>query len=144
MNIPRLGVLAVTIRGDEVALVQRRNPPAAGTWGFPGGKVEWGETIFEAALRELHEETGLLADPGPVLTSLDALSRDAAGKVAFHYHLIAVGCRWRAGEPLAADDAMAAQWARIEDVLAHRLPQSPAMVEGVDDVLRHALAWTRG
>ena len=57
--VPRLAVLAVVLRGEQVLLVRRANPPDAGLWGYPGGKVDWGETVEAAALRELAEETGL-------------------------------------------------------------------------------------
>src|SRR3546814_12306982 len=60
---PRLSVLAVvtraTSRGSEVLLVRRANPPQPGHWGFPGGKVDWGEGLCQAAIRELKEETAI-------------------------------------------------------------------------------------
>src|SRR3546814_6905534 len=60
---PRLSVLAVvtraTSRGSEVLLVRRANPPQPGHWGFPGGKVDWGEGLCQAAIRELQEETAI-------------------------------------------------------------------------------------
>ncbi|MBW0156576.1 NUDIX hydrolase [Sedimentimonas flavescens] len=134
-GIPRLGVLAVVLRGDSVLLVRRANPPDAGLWGFPGGKVDWGETVEAAALRELAEETGVSADQGQIIASADAISHDDSGAVAFHYHLVAVQCRYRAGEPVAADDALEAAWVEVGQVLARQLPMS----RRVDEVLRRAL-----
>lgn len=134
-GIPRLGVLAVVLRGDSVLLVRRANPPDAGLWGFPGGKVDWGETVEAAALRELAEETGVSADQGQIIASTDAISHDEGGTVAFHYHLVAVQCHYRAGEPVAADDALEAAWVEIGQVLARQLPMS----RRVDEVLRRAL-----
>jgi ADP-ribose pyrophosphatase YjhB (NUDIX family) len=134
--VPRLGVLAVVLRGPEVLLVCRANPPDAGLWGYPGGKVDWGETIEAAALRELHEETGLRAEVGAVLGQADAISRDAGGAVLFHYHLVAVACRYLGGVPVAGDDALAARWVAQADVLARRLPMSAR----VEEVLARALA----
>ncbi|MDD8022614.1 MAG: NUDIX hydrolase [Paracoccaceae bacterium] len=136
MPMPRLAVLAVVVRGDQVLLVRRANPPDAGLWGFPGGKVDWGETVEAAALRELAEETGITARSGPVLAGADAISRDDAGAVAFHYHLVAVVCHWQDGEPEAADDALDAAWVAQADVLARALPMSAR----VEEVLARALA----
>ena len=136
--VPRLGVLAVVLRGSEVLLVRRANPPDAGLWGYPGGKVEWGETVEAAALRELHEETGIRAEAGPVLGQTDAISRDSGGAVLFHYHLVAVACRYLGGSPEADDDALAAEWVAQADVLARRLPMSAR----VEEVLARALAQT--
>ena len=69
-DFPRLAALAVTLdQGrNHVLLVQRRNPPDAGLWGFPGGHVEAGETALCAAARELAEETGVIATPVPIWT----------------------------------------------------------------------------
>lgn len=136
MNQPRLGVLAVVVHEGHALLVQRANPPDAGLWGFPGGKVDWGETVEAAALRELIEETGVEAEAGAVLGQTDAITRTATGEVAFHYHLVAVLCRYRGGEPQADDDALAAEWVPVAEVLARARPMSAR----VDEVLRLALA----
>ena len=138
-RVPRLGVLAVVLRESEVLLVRRANPPDAGLWGFPGGKVEWGETVEEAAARELLEETGVRAVPGAVLGQTDAISRDAAGEVVFHYHLVAVACTYVTGAPVADDDALEAAWVPQEDVLARALPMSAR----VEEVLALALVQPR-
>lgn len=108
--IPRPAVLSVVLRAGQVLLVRRANPPDAGLWGLPGGKIEPGETLADAALRELFEETGIRADAGPVLTALDAFDRDEAGVMRHHFILIAVTCHWLDGEPVAGDDALEAAW----------------------------------
>lgn len=134
--VPRLGVLAVVVEGDRVLLVRRANPPDAGLWGYPGGKVDWGETVEDAALRELAEETGIGATAGAILGQTDAITRDTTGAIAFHYHLVAVRCHSPQGTPQAADDALDAAWVPVTDVLARALPMSAR----VDEVLRRALA----
>jgi ADP-ribose pyrophosphatase YjhB (NUDIX family) len=113
---PRVGVLAVVRRGERLLLVRRRNPPDAGKWGFPGGAQELGETVAEAAARELAEETGIDAMPLGVLDVIDAVTRDEAGRVRFHFTLIAVLMAWRAGEAVAADDAEAVTWITLSDL----------------------------
>ena len=58
---PIVGVLAIVMREDRVLVVRRANPPMPGRWGFPGGVLELGETVAQGAMRELEEETGVIA-----------------------------------------------------------------------------------
>jgi 8-oxo-dGTP diphosphatase len=123
---PVAAVLAVTVRDQRVLLVRRANPPDQGKWGFPGGRVELGETVNAAALRELAEETGVTGEALDVLTVLDVIDRDDAGALRFHYVLIAVWCRWTRGEPVAADDALAAAWFTLAELRQPGLVTSAA------------------
>ncbi|GAB5470720.1 MAG: NUDIX hydrolase [Rhodospirillales bacterium] len=107
---PDAAVLAVVTRDERVLLVRRANPPDAGLWGFPGGKIEPGETIEQAALRELREECGLAAEAGSVLTALDAIAWGGDGRLGSHFVLIAVLCRGVSGEAVAGDDALEVGW----------------------------------
>jgi ADP-ribose pyrophosphatase YjhB (NUDIX family) len=111
---PIPAVLAVVVRTECVLLVRRANPPDRGRWGFPGGRIEPGEALAAAAVRELAEETGVAAESGPVLTALDSIhpaeSRGRSGGLTHHYVLVAVLCRWIAGEGAAADDALETGW----------------------------------
>ncbi len=127
---PVLGAIAVTLLDDKALLVQRGKNPGRGLWGFPGGHVEWGETAQQAAVRELREETGVIADPLEYLTNVDVMDPDA------HYLLAATLCVYRTGTPVAADDAMDAAWFSCADILADVVPLSPH----VKDVLRQARA----
>lgn len=113
---PIAAAIAAVIRNDEVLLVRRANPPDVGRWGFPGGKIEAGETIPDAALRELLEETGVTAEALGVFTAVDAFGRGAGGGLRQHFILIAVLCRWISGEPIANDDALDARWVRLRDL----------------------------
>lgn len=104
---PAVGV--VCLRGDQVLLVRRGNPPLAGSWSLPGGRIEWGERAAEAALRELREETGVDAILLGLLDVVDGFFRDeGAGQVDRHYLLVDYAARWVSGEPVAGDDAAAA------------------------------------
>ena len=125
---PIVAVLAVVVRGDKALIVQRAQQPNQGRWGFPGGVLELGETVAEGAMRELAEETGILAEPAGVLNVHDAVSRDAEGRVQFHYVLIAVRGIWRAGEGVAADDAAATAWVSREEIIAGRYPTFPTLL----------------
>jgi len=113
---PTVGVIVVVRRGDQVLLAQRSKGGYIGRWGFPGGHIERGETAVEAAMRELGEETGVVAEPVRVLTVLDEIGRDPAGIVQWHYVLIAVLADWRSGEAVAADDAAGVQWATLAEI----------------------------
>ncbi|XQZ55867.1 NUDIX domain-containing protein [Paracoccus yeei] len=137
-----LAALAVLIdhdpdHGPRVLLVQRRNPPDAGLWGFPGGHVEPGETALAAAARELHEETGLTARPLCYIDNIDVIERGADGALRFHFLLAAVLCEplGPARAPLAADDAFDAAWVPLADLRAGRLPLSARVLATLDRAL---------
>lgn len=111
---PIPAVIAAVIRDRQVLLVRRANPPDAGRWGFPGGKIDHGETLFDAATRELAEETGVTAEPLRVFTAVDAFDHAATGDLHRHFILIAVLFRWTGGEPVAGDDALEARWVDLD------------------------------
>jgi ADP-ribose pyrophosphatase YjhB (NUDIX family) len=125
---PMVAVLAVVLRGDRILIVQRAQQPNAGRWGFPGGGLELGETVAEGAMRELAEETGIVAEAAGVLNVNDAVSRDDDGRVQFHYVLIAVRGLWQSGEGIAGDDAAAVAWASRDDILAGKYPTFPTLL----------------
>ncbi len=115
--IPAVGV--VCLRGDEVLLIRRGTPPRLGEWSLPGGRVETGETVREAALRELREETGVEAELGALIDVVDGFFEDGAGR-PLHYVLIDFAARWISGEPVAGDDAAEAAFhplERIDDLI---------------------------
>ena len=107
---PIVAAIAVVIQDGRVLLVRRANPPDAGRWGFPGGKIEAGETIEQAAVRELFEETAIRAEARHVFTAVDAFDRSETGALRRHFVLVAVLCDWLSGVPAAADDALEARW----------------------------------
>lgn len=119
---PRPAVLAVVPRsigcGPEVLLVRREGDAARDRWGFPGGKVELGEPLYDAALRELDEETGVRAQPLAAIWAGDVIQRDITGAVLTHFILTAVLCRWRSGEGIAASDATDARWMTLPEIEA--------------------------
>ena len=137
---PTLGVLSVALRGPSALLVKRANEPDAGLWGYPGGKVEPGETVAEAAMRELREETGLIGTPGPVLGTKDIIRHAPDGTLAYHYFLVAVLCEEARGQAVASDDAAALAWVPDEEIFAGLRPMS----DGVDRLLTVARAMWGG
>ncbi len=118
---PYVGVGVVVLRGDEVLLVQRGKPPKAGDWSIPGGAQHLGETVAEAALREVREETSLEVRLGKRLGVVDSIQRDEAGRVVFHYTLVDFAAHWMAGEAVAGDDAADVAWVRIDELHRHDL-----------------------
>ncbi len=106
---PFIGVGAIIVENDRVVLVKRGHPPLAGEWSIPGGILEIGELLREAAIREAREETGLLVEPGEVLGIYDRVVREAE-RVRYHYVLIDFACRRISGELQAGSDADEVQW----------------------------------
>lgn len=135
---PKLGALAVVLKGDSVLLAQRQKAPDAGLWGYPGGHVEWGETIGDAAVRELREETGIVATPGQYLANLDLIKRDSDGKVTTHYLLVAVLCHYVSGTPSAVTEIADARWVSFEDIAANALPMSARVSQVLNKALEAA------
>lgn len=110
---PFVGVGVVLFRDDEVLLVKRAKPPISDNWSIPGGAQELGETVREAALRELKEETGLDAEIIDLVDVVDGITKDEKGRVKFHYTLVDFAAEWRAGEAIADDDCAAVQWVKF-------------------------------
>jgi len=105
--VPGAGI--VVWRGDEVLLIKRGKPPYQGHWSIPGGKINYGETAQEAALRELMEETGITARITGLIDVVDSISTRQEGRTGeWHYLLVDYAAIWVAGEPVAADDALEA------------------------------------
>ena len=118
---PLVGVGAIIIEGDRVALVKRGHAPLQGRWSIPGGVLEVGETLRTAAVREVLEETGLTVEPGELLGVFERVVPDEQGKMRYHYVLIDFLCSRVAGELLAGDDAEEAGWFRREELAALEL-----------------------
>jgi 8-oxo-dGTP diphosphatase len=121
--IPRIGVSACVWRHGKVLLVERGKEPWKGRWSLPGGSLEFGETVREAAHRELAEETGVEADLVRLVDVDDAIMRDAAGAPVAHYSIVCFTGHWRKGEAHAQDDVTRVQWAEIGDL--DRLEMTP-------------------
>lgn len=133
---PIAATIAAVVRDGQVLLVRRAHAPDAGRWAFPGGKIQAGEAVHDAALRELYEETGVRAQALHVFDAVDVYDRDARGELRRHYLLVAVLCRWAAGEPTAGDDALEARWFPLAGLDAQDL----ALSFGVAELARRAAA----
>ena len=132
-ELPLVGVGAVVIDnsvdGGRVLLVKRAHPPLQAQWSIPGGVLEVGELVREAAVREAREETGLIVEPADLLGVYDRVLR-AEQRVQYHYVLIDFLCRPVGGELQAADDAADVRWFTREELPAAKL------AEDTQDVIR--------
>jgi 8-oxo-dGTP diphosphatase len=113
---PIPGVAGIIVRDDEVLLVQRGKDPSKGKWGIPGGVVEVGETIEEAIVREVKEETGCECKPIKRLAIFDSIRKDDDGRIHWHYILFEFLCKYISGEVLASDDAAEARWVKLTEL----------------------------
>ena len=129
-EVPFVGVGSIIIDGPRVLLVKRAHPPIQGQWSIPGGVLEVGELVREAAIREAREETGLIVEPGDLLGVYDRVLRTADGRVQYHYVLIDFLCRPTGGELGAGSDAAEVRWFTREELPALNL------AEDTQDVIR--------
>jgi len=120
---PLVGVGAIIVEQHRVVLVKRAHPPLQAQWSIPGGVLEVGELVREAAIREAREETGLTVEPGELLGVYDRILRDPSGRVQYHYVLVDFLCRRVAGDLVAADDAAEVRWFTREELPALHLAE---------------------
>ena len=100
----------ICFRGDDVLLIKRGTPPRKGEWSIPGGRIEANETQRDAALRELFEETGIMAALESKVATIDAQFEN------YNYRLHDYAARWISGEPQFGDDAVDARFVSPEDL----------------------------
>ena len=124
---PYLAVSAAIFRDGRVLIVRRARPPAHGLYTLPGGGVELGETLEEAVIREVREETGLDVEPVALAGYRQAIARDAAGAVERHFVILPFAARWLAGEPRLNEELSDARWLRPSELGA--LPTTPGLAD---------------
>ena len=118
---PIVAVGAVVMHQEQILLIRRGKEPAQGEWAIPGGRVELGETMREAATRETMEETGISIRPGKLVYYFETIQPDADGRIRFHYTIFDFIAEYLAGEPNPSDDALDARWVLASDIHTYKL-----------------------
>lgn len=120
---PILAVGVVVRKENQVLLIRRNREPSKGLWTFPGGAVELGEGVREAAQREVCEETGLEVEIGEVAAVIDSIHHDEQGAVRYHYVIVDFYGRPMGGQLQAGDDVSEVRWVSREEAEALPMPQ---------------------
>ena len=115
-----VGVVVFNAQGQAL-LIKRGNPPRAGQWSLPGGLIDLGEKLVDAARREIREECAIKIEIGDFVATFEPIERDAAGRIEYHYVVIDFWASHVSGEPVAQDDAAAATWVDIAALPALQL-----------------------
>ena len=116
----------------EVLLIERGKGALRGLWSLPGGHVEPGETVREAVMRELAEETGIAAELRGLVDVVDVIARDSNGELRAHYILSVFFGIWTGREPVAASDAAAARFVALADLGGYH------MTDGAEAIITRA------
>ncbi len=131
---PIAAVGAVVVKDGRILLIRRGKAPSYGIWSVPGGAVHLGESLRDAARREIREECGIEIDLTDVLEAVDRITRDAEGRVQYHYVVIDYLACWASGEIASASDSLEARWVAPTDLAQYQ------MTSGTADVIRKMLA----
>ena len=107
---PFLAVSAAIVRDGKVLVVRRARKPALNLYTLPGGAVELGETLHEAVMREVREETSLEIEPVALAGTRDVIVRDKQGRIERHFVILCFAARWHAGEPRLNEELDDARW----------------------------------
>jgi mutator protein MutT len=118
---PKVGVGGVVIHQGKVLLARRGKEPLRGRWTVPGGTVEAGETLEQALVREVEEETGLTVRSRELLLAFDRIER-SGGELRYHYVILDYLCDYETGVARAGSDVDAVAWVSLEDLPAYDLP----------------------
>ncbi len=134
---PFVAASVAVLRDGRVLVAARGRGAMAGRYSLPGGLVEPGETLAEAALRELREEVGIEAEMIGFLDHAEVIERDADARVRHHFVVCAHAARWLAGEPQASLEASDVRWVTEADLAS--LPTTP----GLAAILQKAFAMSQ-
>ncbi len=131
---PFLAVSAAILRDGKILIVRRARMPALHLYTLPGGVVEAGETLAEAAAREVREETALEIEPVALAGHREAIVRDAQGRVERHFVILCYAARWLSGEPVLNEEIDDARWVDPAELSGLRT------TEGLAEIVAAAIA----
>ena len=131
---PYLAVSAAIVRAGKVLVVRRARQPAQSFYTFPGGAVEVGETLNEAAIREVREETSLAIEPVALAGHREVISRDAQGRVERHFLILCLAAHWRSGDVKLSEELDDARWVTPAEISGLRT------TDGLADIAAAAFA----
>ena len=129
---PILAVSAAIIRDGRVFIARRARGPALGVWTMPGGMVEAGETLSEALIREILEETSMTIVPVALAGHREVVVRDSEGRVSRHFVILCFASRWVSGETKLNDELDDSKWARPAEL------KELKTTEGLDEIVAAA------
>ena len=115
-QLPMVGVHALVLKEGHMLLIKRSKEPSKGKWGTPGGRIELGETVYEAAKREVLEECSVEIEIERLLDIGDSIIRDEEGRISYHFVLIYLLARYKGGDVKAQSDAEDARWVKIDEL----------------------------
>lgn len=104
------------MRGDRALLLKRAHEPRKGEWSLPGGLLELGESLADAARREIKEETNLEVEVGPIIETFDRVHRDDQGRIRYHFVIVDFVCWSTDGDATAGSDADGVAWVTAEQI----------------------------
>ena len=125
---PILAVSAAIIREERILIVRRGRAPARGVYTLPGGGVEAGETLVEAAKREVKEETGLDVAPVALAGHREAIVLDRDGRVERHFVILCFAAHWLSGEPVLNEELDDARWLAAAELTGLRTTEGLAEI----------------
>jgi 8-oxo-dGTP diphosphatase len=121
---PMVGVGAVVLRDGRLLMVKRSREPSKGKWSIPGGRLELGETLRQAARREVLEECGIEVEMEDVVSATETILRDEEGNIRYHFVLVDLNGKYISGEPKAQSDAAECRWVAPEKITGLDMPST--------------------
>lgn len=131
---PFLAVSAAIVRDGRILLVRRARTPALNLYTLPGGVVEAGETLAEAAAREVREETALVVDPVALAGHREVIVRDGEGRAERHFVILCFAARWLSGELVLNEEIDDARWVTPAEIADFKT------TEGLAEIVAAAMA----
>ena len=131
---PFLAVSAAIFRDGRVLIVRRARKPALNLYSLPGGAVEAGESLIDAVVREVREETQIDIEPVALAGHREAIVRDKEGRIERHFVILSFASRWLRGEPVLNSELDDARWIDPAELSAYKT------TEGLAEIVEAAAA----